>query len=132
MDSTEAYEYFADHLRSLARLLFPEKQRLPRSVSAPNDRKSPPWWTEECFRAILSRRNAAKIYQQCLSVENFLSRKKERYALEFYVRLRRGNGRNSWGYSTVRLLPVTDGVKAFKRRNLSEPSNVISDDRQNF
>jgi len=42
MDSTEIYEYFADHLRSLTRLLFPEKQ-LPRSVPVLNNRKSPPW-----------------------------------------------------------------------------------------
>ncbi|KYQ50121.1 hypothetical protein ALC60_10814 [Trachymyrmex zeteki] len=37
MDSTEAYEYFADHLRNFTRLLFPEKQRFPRSVLTPNE-----------------------------------------------------------------------------------------------
>ncbi|EGI65381.1 hypothetical protein G5I_06147 [Acromyrmex echinatior] len=32
MDCIEAYEYFADHLRSLMKSLFPEKQRLLRSI----------------------------------------------------------------------------------------------------
>ena len=35
IDSSEAYEYFADHLRNFTRLLFSKKQRLHRSIRFP-------------------------------------------------------------------------------------------------
>jgi len=61
MNSTETYKYFADHLRNLTRLLFPEKQRLPRSVPAPSEgRILLDGWKN--VSVILNHRNAAKIY----------------------------------------------------------------------
>lgn len=131
-DAVGAYEFFAEHLRSATRSLLPEKSHLPRMVPAPSERKHPPWWTLECSKAILDRREAARAYQRCPSLENFLAFKKTRAVCS---RRLYKTKRSQWKKLVDSFdckIPTAEIwllVKTFMKRNLAD-SSMISDSGQ--
>ncbi|XP_018373152.1 PREDICTED: RNA-directed DNA polymerase from mobile element jockey-like [Trachymyrmex cornetzi] len=131
-ETIEAYEFFADHLKSTARSLLPEKMH-PRTVLAPSRRKHPPWWTEECSKAILERRNFAKTYQRCPTLENFLAFKRARAACSKKLyKTKRKQWKKFVGSFDCKT-PTTDIwrlFKAFKRRNFADFNNIVPGSEQ--
>ncbi|KYN10136.1 hypothetical protein ALC57_17731 [Trachymyrmex cornetzi] len=132
-ETIEAYEFFADHLRNTARSLLSEKMHYLRTVLAPSGRKHPPWWTEECSKAILERRNFSKTYQRCPTLENFLAFKRARAACSRKLyKTKRKQWKKFVGSFDCKT-PTTDIwrlIKAFKRRNLADFNNIIPGSEQ--
>ncbi|XP_018377632.1 PREDICTED: uncharacterized protein LOC108770499 [Trachymyrmex cornetzi] len=74
----ENYTKLTNHLVSLASECSNSKHKEPRTISQPNGRASPPWWTEACQRAVVIRREAAKRWQRKSTIESFMAFKKAR------------------------------------------------------
>ena len=106
--SEAATEHLEDIINNAA------EQTIPKSKGT-GGRKSPPWWNDECKRAINKRKAAWKKYTTTISIVNLIAFKKARAEAQRTVRRSK---RASWQDFVEGINSETSSKEAWKRINI--------------
>jgi hypothetical protein len=126
-DPVLEYRQFLSHIRDLIEKFIPSKRSAPRTIKSRNYKAAPPWWNENCQKAVASRRDALAAFHHSSSAENLRGYQKAKKSCSASLRKEKRKCWKSLCNSFNGKTPthrVWALAKLFRKRNLSTSSSL--------
>ncbi|XP_039315310.1 uncharacterized protein LOC120359924 [Solenopsis invicta] len=120
-NSCEKYIAFVNHIRNILFDLIPEEQRFPRTINIKPSTSLPPWWNNDCQRAVNLRREATAIYRKYSTFDNYNYFVQTKRSCTKLLKKHKSKGWKNLCHTFNSKTPTAELwslIKLFKKRNL--------------